>query len=412
MFQKFMQERYYCGLDVGSQTVKAALIEIQGQDPAPKLLGAFEVPAAGFQDGSISDLAELSESIHEAVNGISKKAGVNLQEVQMGLSAGVIEARLSPAVIPLMDRGSKIITERDIHRIQAQARALGLNVEETLIHDFVQYYKVDDVNTALNPLGLYGRKLEVQSLLIVVNNTFLKNLAKAVNQAGYDLGKIFFTSYASSYAILNDQDRKEGSIFLDIGSSASDMLIFKDNRLKCEVKLPRGGSDITKNIAAKLDIGLDLAEDIKTSYASALESDNVSDEEILIKRDEGYFPVKKHLIAAAVEPVVSEIVGALADEVKKTGYYHQVRNGMVMAGGGALLAGLPERFEKDTNLHVKLGQVRLAQRRLSSASKFAGAVGLAQLGWRESSRKKRASTVENLPQYIAGKVKELYNEYF
>lgn len=407
-----MQERFYCGLDIGGQTIKAALIEIEGQDPAPKLLGAFETPTAGFHGGSVSDLAELSESIHDTVAGITKKAGIKLQEIQLGLGAEVIESRLSQAVIPLMDRGSKIITERDIRRIQAQARALGLNVEETLVHDFPQYYKVDDVNTAFNPLGLYGRKLEAQSLLVVVNNTFLKNLTKAVNQAGYDLGKIFFTSYASSRAVLNDRDRKDGCIFLDIGSSVSDMLIFKDGRLKGEIRFPWGGADITKSIAAKLDIGLDLAEDIKTSYANALEAENANGEEILIKREEGYFPVQKDLIAAAVEPVVARMVGAVVDEVKQTGDYHQAASGIVMAGGGALLAGLPERFEKDTNLHVRLGQVKLALRRLSSASKFAGAVGLALMGWQESSRSKSAATVENLPQYIAGKVKELYNEYF
>ena len=119
----------------------------------------------------------------------------------------MVETRYSAAVIPLMDRGSKIITHRDVKKVATQARLLGVKMDEIVLHDFPQYYKVDDTNNALNPVGLYGRKLEIKTLLIIVKNNFIKNITKAVNQAGYDVADLFFSSLSSG------SSRAQGSRF-------------------------------------------------------------------------------------------------------------------------------------------------------------------------------------------------------
>ena len=195
MLRKLMGDKYFCGLDIGSQSVKASIVKFS--DAAhPELLGVYESQTVGFKNASVSDLADLSECIHLTISGLIKKTGVKLKDVQLGVGGEVIEIRHGAAVLPLMDKGSKIITHHDIKKIQTQAQLLGIKMDEVVLHDFPQYYKVDDTNTALNPVGLYGRKLEIKTLLMVVNNNLLKNLTKAVNQAGYDVANLFFSSLA------------------------------------------------------------------------------------------------------------------------------------------------------------------------------------------------------------------------
>lgn len=412
MLRKFIGERYYCGLDIGSQSINASIVKVRDNLSA-NLLGVFETRTNGFKQGSVSDLGELSECIHGAVAGLTKRTGIKVKEVQLGISGQLITVQQSAAVIPLMDRGSKAITHRDVKRVQLQARLLGAKMEEIVIHDFPQYYKVDDINIASNPVGLFGRKLEIKSLLIIINNTLLKNLTKAVNQAGYDVANFFFASLSCGLASLNEHQRLQGCVMLDIGATISDLLIFKEGQLKYLKSIPIGGAHITKNIAKRLNLSFDLSENIKKSYASAIMHEGINDEDVLIKKENEYLPIKKAIISQAIEPVIAQLVSSIVKEIRHSGLSDQMNSGVVMVGGGSLLSGLAERIEQNVNMSVKIGRIHIAGKRLQHAAKYSASVGLAQTGIHQNiTFSHQPKSHSNAASYIASKVKELYQEYF
>jgi cell division protein FtsA len=412
MLKKFIAEKHFVGLDIGSQGIKAALIRLNEANQ-PQLLGVYEVKTSGFRRGSVSDIGELTESVNATINGLSQNTGIKIKEIILGIDGNLIEKRLSNAIIPLTDRGNKVVTSQDIKKVHYQARLLGVNMEEVVIHDFPQYYKVDDVNMALNPAGLYARKLEVQSLLLVSKNTLIKNLTKAINQAGFDVMELSLSSIASTEVALNPEQKKEGVVLVDIGSGLTDIAIFKDGLLRYLENITIGGENVTRAIAEKLDLAFDLAEDIKQSYATTGAEAN-HEEEILVKRDDGYVPIKKEIICQAIEPVVDEIVRSILDSIKRSGLYEQINVGMIMVGGGALLPGLIERIEATSNLPAKMGRVALTQDKIHHASKFASAIGLAQIGINKSKTFTSGSNGHptNWRTFVASRVKELYQEYF
>jgi len=412
MFRRFMGERIFCGLDIGAQSIKSSIVRLS-EGGKPELLGVYEARTAGLQDSSISDLGELSESIQAAVSGLLKKTRAKVKDVQLGIGGGLIKKKTSTAVMPLVDRGNKVIGSRDIRKIRAQARLLGANMDEYVMHDFPEYYRVDDINTAVNPLGLFGRKLELKTLLILLNNTLLKNLTKAVNQVGNDVANISFSSCSSACACLTDFHRKQGVVFIDIGAKTSDILFFKEDQLKFFVGLNTGSEHITEGIASRLQLNMGLAEEIKKSYASIARQDSLSEEEILIKREDGYLPMKKQLIFEAVAPVVSRLVEQIREAVVSSRLAEEMNGGVIMAGGGALLPGLLEHVEQATGMTVKFGKIALLNKRLNHASRYASAVGLAQGGLRRSSDfGEHEYAHSNWAAAFSSKVKELYQEYF
>jgi len=408
MLGKFMGEKFYCGVDIGSQSVKAVIMHAGDQD-AGELLGAFEVATRGYDNASVTDLGELSECIHSTVSSLVKKTGVKIKDVHLGIGGELVEKRRSNAIIPLLDRGTKVISERDIRKVRSQASLLGVSMEEVLLHQFPQVYKVDDVNSALNPLGLYGRKLEVNSLLLVVNGTIVKNITKAVNQAGYDVASLAFSSYAGAESVLSDYYRRQGCVLIDIGCSVTNVLAFRNGSFHDFVRLPIGGNMISGGIAKEMNLIFDLAEDIKRSYAVVHSAGDDAEEEILIKREEGYLPVKKMAINRAIDPVVTDLVGTIIQALKDMAVYDQLNGGIFMVGGGSLLTGLPELVEKSTNVPVKLGKVVIASQKMGNAVKYGAAVGLCLRGMRQG----RQYTVKgNGHAGWINKVKELYQEYF
>jgi len=412
MIRKFVKEKYYCGLDIGSQSVKAALTEVR-ENTKPVLVGVYESRTAGYRDASVTDLEDLTECIQRVISGLTRKTRIKIREVELGVGGDLIQTRSNHAAIPLVDRGHKVITGKDIRKIHSQSKLLGTRMDEMVVHHFPESYRVDDVNIATNPIGLYGRKLELNSQLLVVKEIVIKNLTTALHQAGYDMANVFYNSYASGYACLKDEQKEAGCVLIDIGSSLSSILLYKAGRLVALSYLPMGGQHITKNIAQELSLTFDLAEDIKKSYGSLLLTENQGNEDILIKRDDGYLPIKKREIVDAINPVCAQLVADIVTAVKGSPLYDQMNHGIVLVGGGALLSGLPERLEQDLRVPIQVGRIHIAARKLNYAPKFAASVGLTQIACAApgDTMSLKSPTAKGFSRLL-NRVTELYQEYF
>ena len=331
-----IREKHYCGLDLGAQKIKAGILKVKDATQM-ELIGIYEQKTAGFRDGAVSDLGELSDCIHATVHTLLQKTNLKLKEVQLGVGSELIEIREGGTTIPLVDRTNKIITQRDMKKVNDQARLLSLKMDEEILHDLPQQYLVDEVNKALNPGGLYGRKLGVQSLMIFANTNRIRNIVRAVHQAGYEVPNIFFASYAAGEVALDDAERAQGRVLIDIGARATSVLLFQNNILRRLKKIEIGGDTFTRGIAEQLNLPLDLAEEIKRSYAATLEAYHSSDEEILVKRDSAYKPVKGRDICAAIEPLIRELLENIRNVLREFGVLDDLETGIVMTGGGSLL---------------------------------------------------------------------------
>lgn len=146
----------------------------------------------------------------------------------LSINGNYINARRSIAAIALSERGMRSITRRDIERLNLQARTLGLELDENLLHEYPQGYSIDKHNMTLNPLSLHGRKLEVDLLLICANTGYIENITKAVEQAGLDVTKVVFSGVSASEAVLSPQEKEKGTILIDMGDALTSVLIFKD----------------------------------------------------------------------------------------------------------------------------------------------------------------------------------------
>ncbi|OGX08797.1 MAG: cell division protein FtsA [Omnitrophica WOR_2 bacterium GWA2_47_8] len=404
-------ERYICGLDLGSCHTKASLLKVT--ESSEDLIGAFELRTRGFREASVSDLSELTECVHQTIEGLTKNTAIKLKELYLGVGGELVESRHNTTVIPLVERGSKIIGGYDIKRINKQARFLGLKVDEEVLHDFPQYYKVDDVNTALNPLGLFGRKLEVNSLLLVSNLTKLRNITKAVNQAGYEVGGIYFTSYGALSVCSKNYTKDDIFILVDIGWKVTDILLITHSQIKSLIKVPLGGHHITEGLAQSLCLSYELAEEIKKTYAIALVNDPRNEEEILVKKEANYDPIKRKEIAVAIQPAIQEFLQALKERLVATNMLEHINKGIVMVGGGALLPGLMERLEEEIRLPVNSAKMTVGTKTATLSPVFAPVMGIAKLGiqkvWGEDFASNGNTRRMDL---LLTRLRDLYQEYF
>lgn len=436
MFKNIFGGKIFCGLDIGTQRLKASVVRVQNIKSA-ELLGVQENPSNGFPRSATSDLKILTEAIDQTISSLSKQVGIKLKDIQLGVGGEWIETRLSHAVIPLLDKGNKVVSSADLKRVNHQASLLGMKMDEDVIHDFAQSYSLDDQTVHLSPVGLYARAISVEMLLIIVNTIRLNHFVRAVLEAHLEVDNLFFTSYAAAEFSVDRQAKIDGCALIDIGANSTGVLIFKDGFLRSVTNIPLGGDHATQAIAQNLRLSFDQAEEIKKSYGMALngseghpsspgvegeqnaagveafpESEMIADESVLVKSETGYLPVKKEVICRSLEPEITKLVAAIEKSLKGP-FYSQLKAGIIMAGGSSLLAGLLERIEKGTHLPVHLGKINCSGAQLNNAALFSSSVGLARLGFTKTwGYHLAASPHLNWRQGLSNRIRELYQDYF
>ncbi|MFH0753157.1 MAG: cell division protein FtsA [Candidatus Omnitrophota bacterium] len=409
---QFFGDQFYCGLDIGTDKIKASLSRVVDAYTL-ELLAVSDADTRGLALASINDISEFSSCVSAAVNGVMRKTKIKVSDIYMGIGGEFIEIRQSRALIPLVERGNKIVTNRDLAQARQQARMLGVKLDEEVVCDMVQQFKVDDVNVALNPAGLYGRKLEVETLLVLANITRLRNLTKGVQQAGFEVDDVFFNASAAADLMLDKRQRQEGCVFIDLGAGSTLMLVYKEGLLKYFRRIPVGAEAMTRRLAMDINVPFALAEDIKKSYGRVLDGISPmipSAEEILIKKEQGFMPVKRDALIMSMEPDVKVIVENLREVVTASNYEGQLKAGVVVVGGGALLAGLMERIENDMHMPVVVGRNIPG---LNSAAIYCVSTGLAEMGYKNTVRYKL--DVQKPKDWLGrmkAKAEELSNEYF
>jgi cell division protein FtsA len=287
-------------------------------------------------------------------------------------------------------------------------------MDEHIIHEIPQEYQMDDLHSALNPVGLYGRKLGTRSLIIIVPVNYVRGMIKAVNQAGYDVKTPMVSSVASSDVLLTDEQKKSGCVLVEMGSKCTTVLSFKDGILRSFRKIDFGGDDLTTTIASALNLPFELAEDIKKSYALCSPLHDGDQEEILVKRESAYIPIRRKMICDCLQEKFLAFLDQLQKVLVDLSNEVPPQRGFIISGGGALLSGLIERVGQETKVPVSLGKVAMSlSKTFGKDAVFASAIGLASQGFKSKSIY-QPGTFEPIPwtKRLNVRLIELYQEYF
>jgi cell division protein FtsA len=416
-----IRNNYICALDLGSSKISGVVCRLKGRHITDVFFDTLAVK--GIKKGLIVDSIEMVGAVDKVLEGLKAKSGINIKVIYANISGQDMIMRHSHAVIPLAERGNKVITLSDILKVNDQARILGSDLEEEIIHQLPLGYSVDSKNDILNPLGLYSHKLEVNLFLVCAKTSFVQTVTRIINQAGYEIKDLFFSGLATCEAVFNCP-ASGTQVLCDLGADNTELLVFNNGRLEAIDVLSLGGDNLTGHIAEALKIPFDLAEDIKRSYGQVGEYSQIAGEkEILIKRESMYKPIQQRLISEIVTDKAQYICRKLKEAVEKNAHQEKI-DSFIAVGRTVLLEGFLETLESFLGVPVKLG--RLVHPDLSSlTNKNPNLSGQKYLTYVAAlgtvSTALRGTSIQNLPiglpsritsRTLLRRVKEIYQEYF
>jgi len=414
---------YICTVDIGSSKISAAAARIRKDSIAE--LFVESMPAEGIRMGGIVDSIDAIDSVTRVLKNLRSASGINIKSVYVNVCGQDIVTKESHAVIPLAERGNKLITQSDLERVNEQARILGSSLDEEIIHQIPRFYRIDTSGEILNPLGLYSHRLEVELYLICIRDSCLQSITRTINQAGFDIKKIFLSGLAAARVVFNQQQTKGIHLLCDIGSDISELMVLKDGTLASIDILKLGGDSLTAKLQEEFKITRQLAEDVKRSHGAITDSGQIEeDKEILIKREEAYRPIKQRLVAEVISAKTRAICQELKESTEKRLELSRI-DSFTVIGRSVLLEGFLETLENTLGIPVKLGRIvdqellpftnrigALSGHKYLTYLNCLGLIRLAREGRSFAAALPSPAVEQNILDKAVGKFKEFYEEYF
>lgn len=375
------------GLDVGTSRVRVVMAEVNGPDRL-EVMGIGTADSKGLRRGVVVNLDAAVESIKRAVDMAEQMAGVTIEQVVVGLAGQHIKGYNSRGVVAVSRRTREIGVD-DIKRVIDQASAVSVPSDREIIDVVPQEFTVDEQDGIGDPLGMLGMRLEVAVHIVTSPITAKQNIVTSVNRSGMIVLDTILDPLAAAEAVLTEDEREYGTALIDIGGETTKLAIFQRGAIRHTAVFPLGGNHFTNDIAVGLRTPVPEAERIKRQSGCALshlldEGERQSMLEIPSVGGQAARPLSRYTLCEILQPRAEEIFSQVQDEIQRMGFDRQISSGVVLTGGGCLLAGVPEIAEQILDLPARRG-VPLGLGGLSeeiASPEYATALGLVITGYK------------------------------
>ena len=357
--------RSFIGLDIGSQAIKVVELEPSGTGYRVLHAGSGTTPPGAVREGNVTEPHILSDAIKKVLS-----------------SAGVRRGRVVSAV------GGQAVIVRELK----MPRMEKADLQQAVRFEAGRYlpYSVRDVTMDFDILGelVEDGQPKVEVLLVAARQEVVARHLDAVRGAGLKPFVLDVESFATMRA-LEAHTRADGGspavVFVGVGAETTDILVTEGDRLRLTRNLNIGGNNLTRAVAARLDVEFSMAEGLKQEKGRVLlEGESLPDEQTVLSIHEAMLP----------------ILTDLATELRRSLDYFQTRwresriGRVVLSGGTARLGNLDRFLSLELGIETVVGDpftnctvaesVLSAEARRQMAPAMAAAVGLAIRGAAES----------------------------
>lgn len=362
------RDRVISGIDIGTSKI-TTLISAISEDGTARIIGVSTIPSKGLRKGQVVNIDEATSVISQSLDAAERMAGTSVTRAFLSVGGNHISSLNSHGVVAVAEP-DKEITDHDIKRVIEAAKAVSLPSSRDIIHVLPRGYVVDGQEGIIDPVGMTGIRLEVDTHLVTGGLTAIRNLHKCVEELGVEIGGMVFSGLASATSSISDTEKELGVIVVDIGGGTTDVALFIEGALSYSSVIPIGAINITKDLAAGLRISLESAEKIKLFLSSEPKTGPATEETRQAGRTDKNDDInisglglpeemkavsRKTLIEGIIKPRLNEIFTMVGLEIKRSGFGGMTPSGVVITGGGALTVGAVESARRNLAMPVHIG---------------------------------------------------------
>ena len=403
------------GLDIGTTKVCAVIGEYNENDEV-EITGIGTAKSRGLRRGVVINIEATLKSVVTAIESAEMMSGREISGVIAGVGGGHIDGINSKGVVAVTGKDREI-NEEDVDRVIDAAKAVVIPMDREVFHVIPQEYVVDEQGGIKNPLDMIGVRLEAEVHIITGSVTSAQNLIKCINRAGFRVNDIVLDSLAAAHAVLSEDEKELGVLLVDLGGGTTDVLVHLEGSPYHTNVLSIGGEQVTSDLSILLKTPLEAAEKIKLDAGCCYLPMVDSEEEVVIPGVGGWpsasIPQKE--MCKIIQSRMGETFGMVREQVEKKGFLKHLGGGVVLTGGGALLAGAAELARDVFGIPARIGFPKEIGGLVSEYRNpsYAAAVGLVMYGGEIAQMDQFDKSVKKKkPTGLFGRLKDVFGEFF
>lgn len=362
------------GLDIGSSKICCAICEIDTQGIL-NLRGIGTSISGGLSKGEIVDEEELQRSLTRAISRAEREARVSTPNVITNLPVKQLQFVRNIGIL-VSEEQSGQISLSDQQECVRRSKNIVKKPDQQILHIIPLHYKVDNL-IVQNPVGVFGKSLEVETKLILSNTQTIQRVTSILKRLNLKIKGIVYDALSHSQVCLTQEERKQGAVCIDFGGGFTKVDVFKNNVLQHALIVPLGSETLTRDIAHCLKVSIPEAERLKIIHGNVdINSVDPNETIEITALEEGRKTVNKLLLCQIIEARMSELFRYINKRISlDLGPDYT----MVTAGGGALLKGIHSFLKNRYLMEVREG-VPDDIGAIIDSSAYATAIGLVLFG--------------------------------
>jgi cell division protein FtsA len=339
------REKIHVGLEIGTTKVCAVVAEAR-KDGEIRLLGVGESPSRGVRKGEIVDFQNATKCVHDALADAEDRSDFDIKKVWVAVTGSHIEAFNNRSSVTVEDEAE--ITDDDVQSVNQKAKdEANIPKDNDILHAISQEYYVDGREGVINPVEMGGSKLEADFHIIHGVVSRIHNTVRCVKEFNIDVESVVASSLASSYIVLDEQQRSVGVAVVDIGGGVTDYIVYKNGAVRQSGVIAIGGDHITNDLCIGLRIPITRAEKLKIEEGSANLQNIPHGDKIILKNDTGFSgkEIDRELLNQIINARLQELFSILRKQIQKEIPMHLLGAGIMLTGGCSLIRGIREVAE-------------------------------------------------------------------
>ena len=324
------------GLEIGTSRTVIAIGETS-DDGRLAITALGSIPSSGVRKSQIIEMPQARYSIESVLKKLEEQFGYTIGHACLAVSGPQIRTTTMNTQWQL-ERG--FVHEDDIAEINARAEETNLPPERTQLELYPVAYGLDELDSIVSPKGMNGNLLKLRSLCIHGTTQRINDARSAADAAKLEITQPCFAGTCAANAVLTTQDKREGTLVIDLGGGSTTYTAWADGHLVYAGVLGVGGDHVTNDIHTAFAISRDQAEQIKTTAASALVAAEDGSIRVPVPSPMPGFKsasISRRALNTVVNARMQELFTIIRSKIDDENLLHRLNGGVVLTGGGAAL---------------------------------------------------------------------------
>ena len=357
--KNFNKNKIVAALDIGSSKICCTVASIKDEHSL-EILSFAERESFGINSGEIKSIRDCEDVVTNVIHDAEEYAKIKIDSIVTNISTKNIKSLTIKKEIKITNQS---VRDKDIENIFALVKTEYENENIQLLHISPIEYYLDDKRFDKAPIDEKGGILRINIHLVTILHKDVNKLHKLLDECNIDTlnSSVIVSPYASALAVLNENEKKEGTLCIDFGSETTSIVFLHNEALMYTSVLPVGGKLISKDIVEVFQTPFLQADKLKLSYNSMIKSNldtNVAinlpiEGEFLINTENEKIPLG--MLKKVIETRVEELIDLVFQNYKESGIDSDFVKNVVITGGSSKLIALSSSLNKKFKKRTRIG---------------------------------------------------------